>query len=531
MHRTDTTPNLELDYNECLHKIDVLCEEEKARQLRLRILLLENENDDLHTHLSQDDERIDDLEGWGQGLRSDLETVEAELQKANAELRIRVRETENLKTEVASLQSVSMDSTKLLTEKLALSRELAALHPEVEHLRSQAASHQSLLTEKLSLQRQLSAVQVELETEKRAAQRAVAKEGGRKAQDAQLEARIEELDAELTKERRQRQKLEREAQQNLSEFENRKTILESRLDAFRNKLRTTKEQLQERDQELANTRATHATELAAVMKKTNDVPANPRKRSIAHFDTDAAIGTPGPDPLAKKGRTSTSMVGDKSTFSITPFLNRTTSVAPESPPPSDGEGDEAVAAPSPSGKTKGKIATAGKSKKVGNTEPNKTGDMRKPKSINLAKTAAPKAPKQAGRKPRAVSELELVQEEEDEGNATPQSPAEHTAARVAPITKEPAMPNRMDFGEDTTFIKRKRKLLGGGSLGRTLFDEEEVGRGDLPAVGGAPSRRPLLLGKPNLLAKGKPVYSLGGATSGFGAFSPLKKDRKSAQAA
>ncbi len=235
-----------------------------------------------------------------------------------------------------------MDSTKLLTEKLTLARELSALKPEVDHLRSQAVSHQSLLAEKLSLERQLSTMQVELETEKRATQRALDKEGKSQAEDAKLESRLESLQADLAKERRERQKAEREAQKESTASQHRITTLESRLDACRNKLKSTKEQLKEAQTSLQTAQASNHGRSSRVSASINPTTlvGNPRKRTAAQIDADTIIGTPGDLPAAKKGKQGSALIGEKSTFSITPFLNRTASVAPESPPSDKASGND-----------------------------------------------------------------------------------------------------------------------------------------------------------------------------------------------
>ena len=61
-----------------------------------------------------------------------------------------------------------------------------------------------------------------------------------------------------------------------------------------------------------------------------------RKRSVAHFDPDMTIGTPGhgtgrPAKKAKNIPSAKDEITIKPSFSITPFLNRTLSVLPESP--------------------------------------------------------------------------------------------------------------------------------------------------------------------------------------------------------
>ena len=433
-----------------------------------------------------------------------------------------------------------MDSTKLLTEKLALSRELATLRPEIEHLRSQAASHQTLLAEKLSLQRQLSTAQVELETEKRATQRALSKEGGRQAQDAKLEAQLDSLQAELSKERRERQKAEREAQKITTEYESKQTIVESRLEAFRNKVRATKEQLKETQSELQTSRATAAAQssFAPTVHGPTEAARNSRKRSLAQIDSDAAIGTPGILPAAKKSKRGSTLPGDKSTFSITPFLNRTTSVAPESPPKAADLDDAAEGNEAPGEKedvvaedeaTAQENTPSGKpivqnSKKIVKNEVT----AKKPAAPTTAGTKAgkPNSKRPQARKAKIALTLEQVEEEDNNENVPPDEADKPHVTK--PTTKLKA--KTVDFGDNTdepTFIKRKRKVLGGG-LGRTLFDDDdgEPSKGGNRGLSGG-VRTFGALGRTGL-GNQKLGPRLGGSASGFGAFSPLKKDRKAA---
>ena len=419
-----------------------------------------------------------------------------------------------------------MDSTKLLTEKLSLSRELASLRPELEHLKSQAAAHQSILAEKLSLQRQLSTTQVELENEKRATQRALSREVGKQNRDAELEAQVDSLQADLAKERRERQKVEREAQKVTTEFDGKKTILDSRLDAFRNKLRMTKEQLKETQEELQAARAS-ARAQTGVKSGTEAIPEairNPRKRSLAQIDTDAAIGTPGILPAAKKSKRGSTLPGDKSTFSITPFLNRTMSIAPESPPTEQPtiepaqEGADDDAAQATSAPTRDVSPSAQPAKKIVKKEPKKNAATKKPVVLIAAKAAKSNNNRGAGCRPKLALALEQVQEEDNDENLPPANqesipPDEH-------VTKPKK--NHVEFNdrasEEPTFIKKKRKLLGGG-LAKTLFDDDD---GDL--VKG--SDRGLFGGARGFGSFGRLGGRLGSSASGFGAFSPLKKDKK-----
>ena len=424
-----------------------------------------------------------------------------------------------------------MDSTKLLTEKLSLSRELASLRPELEHLKSQALAHQSILAEKLSLQRQLSTIQVELENEKRSTQRALSREENKQGRDAELEAQIDSLQADLSRERRERQKAEREAQKVSTEFDGKKTVLESRLDAFRNKLRMTKEQLKETQEELQNARANIRTQTATNtgMEATIEATRNPRKRSLAQFDTDAAIGTPGILPAAKKSKRGSTLPGDKSTFSITPFLNKTISVALESPlleqstaeteQGVEGNNDQAESVP-----TLVVSPSAQAAKKSVKKESKKNAAPKKPAVPAAAKVASSDNTSVASRRPKITPALEQVQEEDNDESLPPANQESMPSDEPIVKSKIKIVDMKDRASEEPTFIKKKRKLLGGGPA-KTLFDDDDgelVKGGDRGLFGGAKGfgsfGRPL--GNPKLGGR------LGSSVSGFGAFSPLKKDRK-----
>jgi hypothetical protein len=462
------------------------------------------------------------------------------------------------------MNGVTMDTTKLLTEKLSLARELATLKPELEHLRSQASYQQTVLSEKLALQRQVSTLEVELETEKRASKRAAEKNDSRereaelrsqletlqkdlareknnsKAREAELQSQLEAIQKDLAREKKEGGKAYKEAEKELNASETRHTVLESKLDQMRTKLRATKEELKQCQTELSQARAAAAKTTS--MSASADAPTrNPRKRVALEMSTDVAIGTPdgvaarGKKPAIKRGRKDQTMVGEKSMFSITPFLNRTVNMAPDTPAkdpepdiveeedqgteiealpeaevvpeaPAMPETSSPTAAPKPRGKKKvpekPEVATK---KALGETKRN--AQNKKP------------APKK-----RAISTLEKVTEEDVDENeelcqpAAPITDSKTLAAPKAGNVKPAKLQSEASEAEDMGLKKKKRKLLGG----KTLFDEED----------GEATKRPtkVSLGAPRLLAKGGlagPSGGLkGGLGGGFGAFSPLKKDRR-----
>ena len=65
--------------------------------MRLRILLLDGENDDIQEQLALADDRVDGMEQQCDDLRAQLDTVQEEARRNETELRLQTRELKNLK--------------------------------------------------------------------------------------------------------------------------------------------------------------------------------------------------------------------------------------------------------------------------------------------------------------------------------------------------------------------------------------------------------------------------------------------------
>lgn len=487
-----------------LRNSERIYEEERLRTLRLQQLLLAHENDALQQELIDIEVQLEDQKNHDDDAQERLGQLEAELQRAQGELRARTREVERYKAELQAMNTVTTDSTKLLTEKLALAREVASLKPEIEHLRSQSALNQNILAEKLALERELSTVQVELETERRTVQRAKANASKATEADLKLGSQVEELKKELAKERREAQKQEREACKQAAGWESQKTILESKLDAFRNKLRSTKEQLKETQKELEVSRELKVVQNVEPQPTKSTVSIS-RKRQTAHFDPDASIGTPGNNGVhaAKKVRTST-LPGDKSTFSITPFLNRTMSILPDTPDadekkensehsvtPMISEGEQAPSFNQKQAKARKMRAAPGQRKQ--------RHVLKEAKATQGLNAIVRKGIPSPIKKPFGLAK---VAEESNGENEDAASSAARKASRAA--------------------VKKKQKILG---QRKSLFDEDdgEETKSRARTVGMLGASRGLGLRGGSGLA---PI-SLGTKGGGpLAEFSPLKKDRR-----
>ena len=287
----------------------------------------------------------------------------------------------------------------------------------------------------------------------------------------------------------------------VTDWESQKEVLEGKLDAFRNKLRTTKEQLKDAQDELEKVQAVKMAQSAELTKARLAGPtaaANPKKRSITRFDPDMTIGTPGHGgPAAKKQRTSVN-VGDKSTFSMTPFLSRTASILPDSPAGGPDEHEELD-------ETMHKQIDAVIEEAEENANKQKGTEKPAPKpEVAAKKPAAPKTkqPLQESTKSKANAvvkkpALSRVIEEEDEQDSENVVPAEQAVEAVKKQKVFNKRPNIFDDGDD---VGPKVRSLSFNANTSSLDKISLVGLGK---------------GKAKTLAE----------------FSPLKKDRQKAAGA
>ena len=396
--------------------------------------------------------------------------------------------------------------------------------PEVEHLRAQASAHQAVLAEKLSLQRELNAVQVELQTERRAAQRVAIKGNGKETREEKLAADLGRVQSELAAAKREKQTADQELQKKTTEFETKKVLFESRIETVREKLRATKEELKVTQADLHASRSGSAGD----GRKGLETSRNPRKRSAAPFEQDVTLGTPGQLPAAKKAKRVSTIPGDKSTFSITPFLNRTISVAPESPPkdvePETGEEEAENVQGAPKQPTLGhNTEKKSVTKQGGQKVPRARVQSGKSGASTLTKSGPTNA-KRSNRENKLELALDQVREEEDTPVAEARKGAAGHDASLVVKSANGSLGNDSNT-TNLTMVKRKRKILG-SNTGKTLFDEDEGEPKNSESRG--------LFGA-GLRGRGKPVLGFGtgrlgnaagsGATSTF-AFSPLKRDRR-----
>ncbi|KAK3350181.1 hypothetical protein B0T25DRAFT_549988 [Lasiosphaeria hispida] len=287
--RTEVIHGQDMNYQDVAHKSDLLVKEEQGRRLRLRSMLLRDENASLKDQIAQRDSRLKSIAEQVEDTRAQLESVQEKSRRQEKLLQTQAREVASLREELSSFTSVSQDSAKLLSEKLALSREVAVLKPEIEHLRSQLVHQKDVLAEKLAVERQLNALEVELANEKRAARKAAQKQDRESADESDLQKQVQELEKQLAKEKKAAQNIQTknsEAGDELESVREQLATLEKDLAAEKRKterLAKTKdtkanaveEELEQLRQNLADAEKALAAEKRAAQRKAKNQESKP----------------------------------------------------------------------------------------------------------------------------------------------------------------------------------------------------------------------------------------------------------------
>ena len=515
------------------------------RQLNTAQVELENEKRTAARALAKQGRKMDQDDE----LRSELEELRKELAKekkdslkAEAALAKLKQTVEKMESDLETHQQAAdraLAKAKLATEKgsVKASRREEERDAEIEQLRQELAQEQSARSkaEKASKKgasrdAELEELRQELEQERLERQQL---EKASKKDTQQASALPQHLKQELDEEKRERKRQEKEYTKTLAELQGRNTVLDDKLNASREKLRTTKEKLKEKEAELVRVERAQTAPPVKPARETLTKPAKTvRKRMAASVEPETNLGTPGDGFPAKKAKRGTSVsVGDTSTFSLTPFLNRTGSVAPGETILEEDEDDDQ---PEPLEATP-TAPTKKAAKKVAELK---------------SKPLAPSASNKANAKPRKKTPapaLEMVTEEASEISSSkdnsenlpitiPLKPADDGQPKPKSLKAKPrkSLMSFATFTEEPAAEKKKKRKLGastaGGGLGKTLFDADEEEDAPPKPIASKGIFAARALGK-SMVGKGPQRPISGGynmmSEEGF-SFSPLKKDRRGA---
>lgn len=208
----------------------------------------------------------------------------------------------------------------MMDENVRLSRELASLRSEIERMRRHDTSLQNIVAEKQALTRQLSTIEEQYENEKRAHERTQSRETRQAEEIVMLSSKLEQKCKQLAEQTEALELQSRSARHQILESDAQRVALEEKLVNLNRKLRLIKYQSQEAQSD------SHQQRLASKTTVTSESLAKPRaaplQRSAPQLIPEMTIATPGAIQPRNKGKQPSALPGDKSSFSITPFLKR-----------------------------------------------------------------------------------------------------------------------------------------------------------------------------------------------------------------
>lgn len=241
---------------------------------------------------------------------------------------------------MASLRKAAAHSEKLAAENISLSEKVLSLRSELARRGTQSTSVEDLHAGRDGLQQQLETLRGDLESEKTACERIRAKELQQAGEISDLTMHLEEMRKQISEQLEARSREERYAKQQSLEWERQRTALEEKIGLLHQKPRPTKDQSQETKNNVREGNP-KANDNDRRRPQSRSVPA--QHQTPARFNSDMAIGTPGAVQPNGRHKRAAALPGDKSAFSITPFLNRT-SAKRNSPSSSEEDSDELHAA-------------------------------------------------------------------------------------------------------------------------------------------------------------------------------------------
>ncbi|KAL3709880.1 2' O-ribose methyltransferase [Talaromyces marneffei ATCC 18224] len=310
---------LEIVYEKSLARLDSLMAYEETRISRVDYIILDADHDVLQSKSERSEYDIEQLLQAERALKQQLLRAQGDLTNLQLSTRSDSRAIQDLKNDLVSMKRKVSDYEQIHADKMFLTKEIAHLKQDFERLQNQNRSHQNLIAEKSALERQLNSLEVQLEEERRAFERN--KNTETKNKNAEAQQQLKKLQEEFKNEVEERRRMEQEINERSTAWELQKKSLEERLDKLRKQLRSTKEKLKEYQND---TLISHGPQQ---IDRPRQSVASDRSASLGHsggiFDPSMTIATPG----AVKVKTNfqprpSAALGEKSSFSITPYLKR-----------------------------------------------------------------------------------------------------------------------------------------------------------------------------------------------------------------
>ncbi|KAL7926701.1 hypothetical protein ACQKWADRAFT_281113 [Trichoderma austrokoningii] len=504
IERTTRLHELDLQYQKSRHETDLINRDEESRRLQLRVFLLQDENTQLQDRCAAKDDEIKTLSRRNDKLRVKLDKIKS--QNTSEDEQVKEHSIEATRTEPSA--AAAELSSRIVEENAALTQELRDLQAEVKLLRLQAADDEK--SESNPHQREQSTPEPTSKAQSKSNNSDDTNE-----EIKRLQSMLEQSTERTSEEERHREKMKLNHQKQLDESKRQNKKLEEQVSTLEKKIKDAQAELRELRQAshsgLKDRQGDGDISNQDVATKSHDrdqsPPAEkekmPRKR------------------VARKRATEQAKIGEKSTFSITPLLNKIKGTGETTGRRSltfddillqEGDDDSPLrVAKKPETRTAAAPATrlvaATPLRPRGKLGSKPSETQSQPKATEATTDKVPVA------KPAAPSQDTGDEELEDAGGE---------GASKAADSKETALHKRIKLHESTTTTdrgvdfeqkKRRRKLI---NKANTIIEEDETGEGGQPAEA-QPSRARKLKS-----ATGS-AFNSGSASKPF---SPLKRHKR-----
>ncbi|PLB50506.1 hypothetical protein P170DRAFT_463691 [Aspergillus steynii IBT 23096] len=500
------TVRFERELQNAFGKTAQILETEGARIKRVEQLFLQFENENLRLQLDQINAKLSKALKAESDARFQFHAACDELDHLRSSSRISSNEIEGLQRKLASLGNANADSQRLVADNIRLSKSLASIKLEVEALRTQESSGRIPLAEKQDLERQLHSLELRMANERTIHEHTLARESQQATEIEALNAKLEEQSRRFAEEVQTRNRREHEIHQQSLEWTTQRLSLEKRLETLSRKLPSTKDPPQVASD---GKQWTHGSLNGPESRNPIHRIHTNSQQPASRFNAELTIATPGAIQARERKKKTAALPGDKSSFSITPFLNRTGG-PPDSPISSDGT-DELHASQTHTGKD----AIFPKASPVHNG----ADDQPQAQPTLTGKPVPRLAQRQQSEPPTSIPNARLKANQKVSNKLDPERSADGVSALVSHLaTHTQSRPKKRKLG-----AQRDKNLFEGDDEEDELQEMKKPGR-KLASSSNAGQNVGLDPGP--LSASTGSHLSRNRGFGGFSDFSPLKRDKR-----
>ncbi|KAK9456190.1 hypothetical protein V1511DRAFT_496805 [Dipodascopsis uninucleata] len=494
---TDKTALLYVKHKSAIQDTETHNIHDNVRTLKAENVVLEQKNVDLMKDLEITKKKCLDAEFRLNNYAKNASAMDVKLQQREKQLSQLQTKLETMEKELLSTNSETQES---MQERVQLSRQVAKLTAEVDGLRGAERDYLETLKEKMVLERKLADAQSQIEKTELQVEMNATEIKALKDKVKELESKLAELenlrqqsnksnrDDTRTNEKKHQEQInviEKRRKEEISAIEkNHKEELMAIEKQYKEQIGSLKSYLtkqtaaaEKANRELSKAKDQFQIKQSALESKLESAKAKLKaakptvtsaKRS---YDGSSLLFTPDirqTEPKSKRSRTSTDDLLEKSTFSMTPFLNRQSNVLPLSPVDNNRQNHMAESQnldteqASPCEKPVNPVVDRQK-------KPQK----RVQKNAKISSNANDSD--KAYIRNKLTSDLPIPTE-------TKIAPAEPVKKSVAASLSEIV---QKELENNTTKDRKKKRKLGGragSTLSKSLFDESIIGGDDVPVL-------------------------------------------------